>query len=87
MEIAMRPGRVIRIQPPVPLGEVTMVPAALCGRGESETARAMQAALSETAEMPSAADFIARLRGAFAPAPLGANSRARWRLGSAAVPR
>jgi hypothetical protein len=83
----MRAHRVIRIQPPVPLGEVTMVPAALCARGEGETARAMTAALSEIADLPSAADFLARLRGAFAPSPLGINSRARWRHGSATVSR
>jgi hypothetical protein len=87
MEITMRARRVIRIQPPVPLGEVTMVPAALCGRGQSETARAMQAALSGIADMPSAADFFARFRGSFTPAQPGANGRLRWRLGSAAVSR
>jgi hypothetical protein len=68
-EIMMRACHVIRIQPPVPLGEVTMVPAALYGRGVSETARAMEAALSEIAEMPSAADFLARLRGTFGWTP------------------
>ncbi len=81
----MRARCIIRVHSPVPLGEVTMVPAALCGRGESETARAMQAALSEIADMPSAAAVLARLRRVFAPVSNGANSR--WRLGSAALSR
>jgi hypothetical protein len=63
--------RVIRVQPPIPLGDVTMVPAPLCGRTEAELARAMAAALSEF-EMPSATDVMGRLRHAFPLAPLGA---------------
>ncbi len=74
----MRARCVISVQPPVPLGEVIMVPAALCGRGERETARAMQAALSGIADMPSVADLLVRRRAAFAPAAFGANSRARY---------
>ena len=35
----------LRIQPPNPFGEVTMVPATLSGRPEADTARAMAAAL------------------------------------------
>jgi hypothetical protein len=63
--------RVVRVQPPVPLGDVTMVPAALSGRAEAEMARAMAAALAEF-ELPSAADVLGRLRQAFPLAPLGA---------------
>jgi len=63
--------RIIRVQPPVPLGDVTMVPAALSGRAEAEMARAMAAALAEF-EVPSAADVLSRLRQAFPLAPLGA---------------
>ena len=33
----------LRIQPPNPFGEVTMVPAALSGRPEADAARAMAA--------------------------------------------
>lgn len=63
--------RIFRVQPPVPLGDVTMVPAALSGRAEAEMARAMAAAIAEF-EMPSAADLLGRLRHAFPLAPLGA---------------
>jgi hypothetical protein len=63
--------RVIRVQPPIPLGDVTMVPAPLSGRSEADMARAMAAALSEF-EMPSAADVMGRLRQAFPLAPLAA---------------
>lgn len=67
----MSARRVIRIQPPRPLGEVTMVPSALSGRPQTDMAHAMAAALSEF-EMPSAADVLGRLRQAFPLAPLGA---------------
>jgi hypothetical protein len=67
----MSPRRVVRVQPPVPLGDVTMVPAALSGRAEAEMARAMAATLAEF-ELPSAADVLGRLRQAFPPAPLSA---------------
>jgi hypothetical protein len=67
----MGPRRVIRVHPPVPLGDVTMVPALLSSRTEAEMARAMAAALSEF-EMPSAADVMGRLRQAFPLAPLAA---------------
>lgn len=63
--------RIIRVQPPSPLGDVTMVPAALTGRAEADMARAMAAALSEF-EAPSAAEVLGRLRRAFPLAPLGA---------------
>jgi hypothetical protein len=83
----MSARRVIRVQPPVPLGEVTMVPPPLTGRAEADLARAMAAALSEF-EMPSAADVRSRLRHAFPLAPLAARLAAladvmerRWRSG------
>jgi len=58
----------LRVQPPIPFGDVTVVPAPLCGRPEAEMARAMAAALSDI-EAPSAADVYNRLRRAFPPAP------------------
>lgn len=67
----MSPRRIIRVQPPAPLGDVTMVPAALSGRAEADMARAMAAALSEF-DLPSAADVLGRLRQAFPLAPLSA---------------
>jgi hypothetical protein len=63
--------RVIRVQPPSPLGDVTMVPAALTGRAEADMARAMAAALAEF-EVPNVTDVLRRLRRAFPLAPLGA---------------
>ena len=59
----------LRIQSPIPFGDVTMVPAPISGRSEAEMARAMAAALSEI-EAPSAADVYQRLRQAFPLAPL-----------------
>jgi hypothetical protein len=61
----------LRIQPPVPFGDVTMVPAPLSGRPEAEMARAMAAALADV-EAPTAADVYNRLRQAFPLAPLSA---------------
>jgi hypothetical protein len=60
-----------RVQPPVPFGEVTLVPTALTGRTESDMGRAMAAALDDI-EMPTAADALGRLRLAFPTAPLAA---------------
>jgi hypothetical protein len=62
---------VIRVQPPIPLGDVTMVPAALLERPEADMARAMAEALTEF-EIPSASDVLSRLRRAFPLAPLKA---------------
>ena len=67
----MAPRRVIRVHPPVPLGDVTMVPAPLAGRAETNMARAIAAALPEL-DMPSAADVMSRLRQSFPFAPLAA---------------
>ncbi len=61
----------LRIQPPVPYGDVTMVPAAVSGRPEADMARAMAAALADV-EAPTAADVYRRLRQAFPLAPLSA---------------
>jgi hypothetical protein len=61
----------LRIQPPVPFGDVTMVPAPLSGRPEAEMARAMAAALADV-EAPTASDVYNRLRQAFPLAPLSA---------------
>ena len=61
----------LRILPPVPFGDVTMVPAPLSGRPEADMARAMAAALADI-EAPTAADVFKRLRQAFPSAPLGA---------------
>ena len=60
-----------RVQPPVPLGDVTLVPAALSGRPEAEMGRAMAAALADV-EVPTASDALGRLRLAFPMAPLTA---------------
>jgi hypothetical protein len=61
----------LRIQSPMPFGEVTMVPAPISSRSEAEMARAMAAALADI-EAPSAADVYNRLRQAFPLAPLSA---------------
>jgi hypothetical protein len=61
----------LRILPPIPFGEVTMVPALLSGRPEADMARAMAAALADV-EAPTAADVYNRLRQAFPMAPLSA---------------
>jgi hypothetical protein len=61
----------LRIQSPMPLGEVTMVPAPISGRPEAEMARAMAAALADV-EAPTADDVYNRLRQAFPLTPLSA---------------
>ncbi len=67
----MNARRVMRVQPPCPLGDVTVAPAALTGRAEADMAHAMAAALAEY-DVPSAAEVLGRLRRAFPLAPLGA---------------
>ena len=62
---------VMRVQSPTPLGDVTIVPAALLGRPEADLVRAMADALAEF-EVPSAADVLSRLRRSFPLAPLRA---------------
>jgi len=59
----------LRVKPPLPLGEVTMVPAPLSGRSEAEMARAMAAALADE-ESVTAAEVYRRVRQAFPNAPL-----------------
>jgi hypothetical protein len=59
----------LRIQPPNPFGEVTMVPATLSGRSETDAARAMADALADT-EALSAADIVQRLRHTLPRTPL-----------------
>ena len=61
----------LRIKSPLPLGDVTMVPAPLSGRSEAEMARAMAAALADD-ESVTAADVYRRVRQAFPSAPLSA---------------
>ena len=61
----------LRVKPPDPFGDVTMVPAPISGRPEADMARAMAAALADV-EAPSAADVYRRLRQAFPLAPLTA---------------
>jgi hypothetical protein len=76
----MGPARriMLRVKPPVPLGEVAVVPAPLSGRPEAEMARAMAAALADD-ESATAADLYSRVQQAFPFAPLSA------RLGALAV--
>jgi hypothetical protein len=61
----------LRIQPPMPFGDVALVPAPLSGKPEADRARAMAAALADI-EAPTAADVYNRLRQAFPMAPLSA---------------
>jgi hypothetical protein len=61
----------LRVQPPIPFGDVSLVPALVSGRPEADMARAMAAALSDM-EVPTAADAYNRLRQAFPTAPLSA---------------
>jgi hypothetical protein len=61
----------LRIQPPMPYGDVALVPAILSGRPEADLARAMAAALGDV-EAPTAAEVYSRLRQAFPLAPLSA---------------
>ncbi len=51
----------LHIQPPNPVGEVTMVPALLSGRSKEHTARAMADAFADT-EAASSAVVFNRLR-------------------------
>jgi hypothetical protein len=61
----------LRVLPPSPFGDVTMVPATLSGRSESDMARAMAAALADV-EAPTAADVYRQLRVSFPLASLSA---------------
>ena len=61
----------LRVLPPSPFGEVTLVPALLSARSESDMARAMAAALADV-EAPTAADVYRRLGQSFPLATLSA---------------
>jgi hypothetical protein len=61
----------LRVEPPMPYGDVALVPAPLSGRPEADLARAMAAALADV-EAPTAAEVYRRLRQAFPAAPLSA---------------
>jgi len=60
----------LRVQPPIPLGDITIVPAPFSGRPEADMAHAMAAALADL-EAPTAADAYNRLRQSFPTAQLG----------------
>lgn len=61
----------LRVQPPVPYGDVTVVPAGLSGRPEADMAHAMAAAFADI-EAPTAAEIYQRLRHSFPLSPLSA---------------
>jgi hypothetical protein len=61
----------LRVQPPIPFGDVALVPAPLSGRPEADMARAMANVLADI-EAPTAVDVYRRLRQAFPLAPLSA---------------
>jgi hypothetical protein len=65
----------LRVQPPVPYGDVTIMPSPLSGRPEADMARAMVEALADI-EAPTAAEVYNRLRQAFPLAPLSARVNA-----------
>jgi hypothetical protein len=71
-EFVMAARRItLRIEPPNPFGEVTMLPATLSGRPEAEAARAMADAFADS-DAASAADVFNRLRRSFPLTPLSA---------------
>ena len=61
----------LRVHPPNPFGDVTIMPSPLSGRPEADMARAMAAALADV-EAPTAAEVYNRLRQAFPLAPISA---------------
>ncbi len=66
------PRRVtLRVQSPIPLGDVTVVPAMLSGQPEAEMARAMTQAIADL-EAPTAAEVYRKLKQSFPAAPLSA---------------
>jgi hypothetical protein len=69
LELTMSRRVTLRVQPPMPFGDVTIMPAPLSGRPEADMARAMAAALADV-EAPTAAEVYNRLRQAFPWAPL-----------------
>ena len=76
LELTIMSRRVtLRVQPPVPFGDVTIMPSPFSGRPEADMARAMAAALADV-EAPTAAEVYNRLRQAFPLAPLSARVNA-----------
>ena len=69
----------LRVQSPVPFGDVTIMPSPLSGRPEADMARALAAALAEV-EAPTATEVYKRLRQAFPLAPLSARVNALTNL-------
>jgi hypothetical protein len=65
----------LRVKPPVPFGDITILPEPLSGRSEAEMARAIAAALAAD-EPASAADAYGAVRQAFPFAPPSARLRA-----------
>lgn len=63
------PVTTLRIENPLPLGEVTLLPRAATGRSEIEMARAMAVALGDV-ETDSPSEALRALRQAFPHAPL-----------------
>jgi hypothetical protein len=59
----------LRVEDPVPFGDVTLVPEAATGRSELEMARAMAEAV-RTAHATSDAELLRRLRKTFPYSPL-----------------
>jgi hypothetical protein len=65
----------LQVKPPVPYGDVTLVPAPLIERPDADMAQIMAAALADF-EASTAADVYKRLRQAFPFAPLSARATA-----------
>ncbi len=61
----------IRISDPLPLGDMTLVPAAITGRSESQLAREMVEALVDT-QTGTASQVLKQLRAMFPDQPLTA---------------
>jgi hypothetical protein len=61
----------LRVQPPVPLGDVTVLPATMSGLPEADMARAI-AAVRVDAEVPTAVEIYKQLRRSFPAASLSA---------------
>jgi hypothetical protein len=61
----------LRVQPPMPFGDVTVVPETFSGRAPADLAQAMAATFAD-ADMPSATDVFNRLRQSFPLSPLSA---------------
>jgi len=73
VELVMGAARrvILRVRPPMPYGDVALLPAPLSGRPEVELARAMAAVLADI-EAATAAEVYNRLRQAFPTAPFSA---------------